>query len=406
MHASLAELLENLRPGMLWVAKDGLVRYANADAGVRTGLSTGRRLFDPDMSRAVAASVVDKQPREVKAVGLAAGPGKGPSELNCRVIPGLAADDAFVLISPQGGKEQGAGFDNLMQAIRSDVSEPLRKAQRALANNATRASGSAEEATLAQDLGELLTVVDRLVELSSLWSSSALLATDRIELWPMLQKAWAAVEPLATQRRVRVRFLAKNNTSDLSALYGSEHWLGRVFQECLEAAVRSTRADGQIDIEHNQLGPRAIVVFKDCGVFIGREARDAGVAMPEAAKSDKTEKARNATKADLAAPTKAGARELIGLKLCQHIVSLHGGELREESLDGLSNFIIDLPTGAPHRSDEQAMDIAQAQRYASDLAALMSRSRRKAAATAAAAIPSTPAAPAAPAAAPAAVPAA
>ena len=39
MHSTLAELLENLKPGLLWVSRDGLVRYANGDAGVRTGLA-------------------------------------------------------------------------------------------------------------------------------------------------------------------------------------------------------------------------------------------------------------------------------------------------------------------------------------------------------------------------------
>jgi hypothetical protein len=57
-------------------------------------------------------------------------------------------------------------------------------------------------------------------------------------------------------------------------------------------------------------------------------------------------------------------------------VTLHGGRLREEMEDGLRNFLIDLPTGAPHRSDSAQLDIAQAQRYARDLAALMARARR------------------------------
>ena len=133
MHASLAELLENLRPGMLWVARDGVVRYANADAGMRTGLSIGHKLFDPELTRAVADAVDDKAPRVVKSVGKPAAPGSAPRELNCRVIPGLARDDAYVLISNGPETEQGAGFDNLMQAIRTDVCDPLRKAQAAIA---------------------------------------------------------------------------------------------------------------------------------------------------------------------------------------------------------------------------------------------------------------------------------
>ena len=60
MHSTLAELLENLKPGLLWVSRDGLVRYANGDAGARTGLGPGRRLYDPDMASAVSAVVTGR----------------------------------------------------------------------------------------------------------------------------------------------------------------------------------------------------------------------------------------------------------------------------------------------------------------------------------------------------------
>ena len=87
--------------------------------------------------------------------------------------------------------------------------------------------------------------------------------------------------------------------------------------------------------------------------------------------------ARKPVKGAPAAKPMLAAREQIGLKLCQHIVALHGGQLREEEEDGLRNFLIDLPTGAPHRADEAAIDVAQAQQYARDLSALMTRARRK-----------------------------
>jgi hypothetical protein len=60
-------------------------------------------------------------------------------------------------------------------------------------------------------------------------------------------------------------------------------------------------------------------------------------------------------------------------------MSLHGGQLREEEEDGMRNFLIDLPTGAPYRAEDAAMDAAQAQRYAADLATLMARRRQKSA---------------------------
>ena len=370
MHASLAELLENLKPGLLWVARGGVVRYSNAEAGVRTGLATGRRLFDPDLLRAVEASVAGRVPRALTSVGLPAAPGGAPTELKCRVIPGLASDDAFVLINPAAGQDNGAAFDNLMQAIRSDLRDPLRQTQAALAQTRGPDQMLPAQAALGEGLEQLLTVVDRLVELASLWDSSSLLANDRIELWPLLQRARGEVEPLALQRGVKVRFRAQTEAAGLATLYGSERWLGRVFQECLASAVRSTRRDSLLDIEHRQLGPRALVVFRDSGVFSARDLRNEGVELSTG---------RKPAKGQPAAQPVLAASEQIGLKLCQHIVSLHGGQLREEEEDGRRNFLIDLPTGAPHRADEAAIDVAQAQQYARDLSALMTRARRKSA---------------------------
>ena len=71
MHASLAELLENLKPGLLWVAA----------VGVR------------DSERGAT------------------------SDLRCRVIPGLASDDASVLIGHDVTHDARAGYDNLVQVF-------------------------------------------------------------------------------------------------------------------------------------------------------------------------------------------------------------------------------------------------------------------------------------------------
>ncbi len=67
MHASLAELLENLNPGLLWVTRDGVVRYANGEAAQRTGLAAGRKIYDPDLVPSLAAELqrVDLPPREL-----------------------------------------------------------------------------------------------------------------------------------------------------------------------------------------------------------------------------------------------------------------------------------------------------------------------------------------------------
>ena len=74
--------------------------------------------------------------------------------------------------------------------------------------------------------------------------------------------------------------------------------------------MRSAPPGCLLDVEYRQAGPRAVVVFRDSGVF--------------------------------------AEQDQAGLRLCRHIVSLHGGQLREEDEHGRRHFVIELPTGAPH----------------------------------------------------------
>ncbi|MET0335282.1 MAG: sensor histidine kinase [Rhizobacter sp.] len=356
MHSTLAELLENLKSGMLWVSRDGVVRYANGEGGSRTGLAAGQRLYDPDMARTVSAVVAGRAARAVTALGAPAQLGGAIPELKCRVIPGLSADDAFVLIGRDPAMDGGAAFENLMRVIRHDMHEPLQTARDRLG-----AAGQGEGRDgLLEPLEEILALLGKLVDLAEMWGSSALLANDRIEIWPLLQSVWAEAQPVAQARSLKVRFHANAAAESLATIYGSEPWLRRVFSECLSSALRASRPGATLNIEHVQMGPRALIVFRDCGVFAPRNA--GSVELP-------TGPARPVQRLD--------GPDQIGLKLCQHIVSLHGGQLREEKEDGACNFLIDLPTGAPHRTDHTQIDIAQAQHYARDLAALMARSRGK-----------------------------
>jgi len=115
-------------------------------------------------------------------------------------------------------------------------------------------------------------------------------------------------------------------------------------------------------------------VFRNSGMWPAA-ARNAVVLNDANARKPGLQKPRGAPAAD-------GARDLIGLHLCERIIRLHGGLLREEQDElGLRNFLIDLPTGAPGRDGGDAhMDAAQAQRYAADLSALMARRRKSPAA--------------------------
>lgn len=376
MHTTLVELLENMKPGLLWVNREGSVRYANADAMERTGLAQGRRLFEPALQRAVAAAGTGQGPTTVHFTGIPGDFGAVAPTLECRVLPGFAKDDAFVLIAPDPSKDKDVAFDNLMQVLKSDLGDPLREAQARLGRVRESRDGSerGEVDELFDGVAELMSLLDRVADLAAIWGSGALLDNDRIELWNLLMKAWAQAEPLALSRGVTVAFKSQVANEQLPAMYGSEHWLMKVFQECIGAAVRSTRTGGTLTIEHKQMGPRALIIFRDSGAFAAN--------VPGAETLPRTGQRHRGR-------TDQKGRDYIGLRLARQIVALHGGALREENEDGVRNFLIDLPTGAPHRAEQGQLDIAQAQRYAKDLAALMARARKRPAATAA---PSGPAA--------------
>lgn len=358
MHATLAEIMENQRTGLLWVSQDGVVRYANGDACSRTGLSAGGRLYDPDLSMAVTRAVLARVSASVLTPGRAVGPDKPFSELSCRVVPGLAKDDAFIFIRDEVEGDPGVAVENLMQMIRFDLAVPLRETHEALATIDPSYAAAAQP--LLAGLADVIQVLDRLVDLAGLWGSTALTSNDRIELWPLLQSVWTELRPQAAALGVRVRFQSQDEVANLATIYGSASWIRRVFLECLEAAIQSAPWESTLLIEHRQYGPRALIVFRDSGVFshagigMALDTPDKGTARPKS------------------------ARERVGVQLCRQILSLHGGQLRDEVEDGVRHLIIDLPTGAPHRSADTQIDIAQAQRYASDLAALMARSRRQA----------------------------
>ena len=342
----MTELLESLKPGLLWVGADGLVRHANRSGVGRLGWASGQRIRDPELVRAVVAAALGHSGREL-SVTPTAHDGAKRAPVDCRVIPGLEGDDAFVLVNGHGEPEGPAQADTLMRAVRCDLRDPLRHVRAALevtrlADDGSRSHGLEMEALLDR-VDSLLDVADQLVDLAQLWDGAEMATDDRIELWALLQQVWAEVEPLSIDRQVRVRFTTDTRASELATLYGSARWIRRVFVECLKGAVRTTPAGGDLEVAHVQAGPRARIVLHDCPLFTPGTS-DQGA-------------------------------DAIGHQLCRHVLARHGGRLMEE-LDGeRRHLVIELPTGAPHHSDESGLAIAQAQRYARDLAALMNRAR-------------------------------
>ena len=115
MHATLAEILENQKSGLLWVTHDGIVRYANGDACSRTGLAGGSKLYDPDLVHAVERSALQRVSASLTVTGRPSVVGEAIPELRCRVVPGLAKDDAFVFLRDESSADAGIAYEWLVE---------------------------------------------------------------------------------------------------------------------------------------------------------------------------------------------------------------------------------------------------------------------------------------------------
>jgi hypothetical protein len=363
VNPSLLLVLEGLKDGLLWMSADGKVKYANANATLLSGLKAGLQMHDCRLRKAVQIIGMGKldKPVEMEFEPLA---GSRPL-LHAKAAPALSPGDVFVFLSPPAAYGDALALDNLMTVLRSDLGDPLKRLNRALeVAGANRDAGAIDEAV--EQSKSLADTLSRLVDLSELWSSDSLLADDRIEIWQLLQQAWDQSKPFAESRKVTVRLVCKVAPTDLPVTYASEFWVKRVVTESLQAALRAASPGATLDIEVRPMGPRILIVFRNSGMW------------PAAAYGAVMLNDANARRAPGAARPTVNAKDLIGLHLCERIIGLLGGQLREEMDEGLRNFLIDLPCGAPYRDtqNDQAMDKAQAERYAADLSALMARRRK------------------------------
>lgn len=335
MSSSLIELFERVPSGVLWVQVDGSVRHVNSEARRVSALRPGDMLRDPALLMAVQLVARVGIPR------LSSLSNSGRL-LRCRVMPGLGKDDSFVLLEGGGAVDETlGGADRLLRAVDQGLRAPLNRAASAL--QLWRDDSDPHGATmLVEQIDDLLVGLNRLLDLAGLWTTDGTGDDERIELWPLLQQAWAEVEPLGMARGVGLQFRSAGDAASQATLYGNRRWLRRAFAECLRSALSVVPAGEQIEIEHLQAGARARIVFRNRVLF-----------------------------ADAA----SGGLGAIALMMCRQVLALHGGTLVPEGAD--SEWVLELPTGAPAlvSTQDTTFGMAQAQIYARDLAELMQRSR-------------------------------
>lgn len=368
MNPIMQDLLERVEDGLVWANADGKITLANQKAQTFAGLKVGDTLPDSPLARAVAVIASGKLDRHLQ---LEFEPQFGTKQLLlAQVGPGMAAGEAWVYFKPPPAYGEALALQNLMTVVRTDLVQPLARFSSAMKSAMEGENPDGFKKAL-ESVTEVTDTVTRLVDLASIWESEDLLAHDRLEVWPLLNECWLRQESHAISKKLTVRLINRVDDVDLPVVYSSHFWLARVINESLWTAIKAVPNGGTLDIELRQMGPRILVVFKNSGMWPARASDATLLSDPNGQPpvQGKTETVKP--------PPPPNAKDLIGFHLCQRILSLHGGQLHEDEEDGLRNFVIDLPTGAPYHAEDAALDAAQAQRYAADLALLMARRRQK-----------------------------
>ena len=369
MNALMREIFESFHDGVAVVGVDGDVRYVNASGMAILGASPGKRIGNAKLNHAI----------EQLAKGYQSPPLRVPLEVDGS---GQIATQATVLRSPVGSDlvivlrdmvEENfyrTTLDNFYAYVTTDLADPIDRYAGRLESVGRMSSGlaDAERASLAESVADGRTLANhlrRIKELAQLFGQAPLMADERLPLKELLDFALAQFAGSATARRVELRFSVA--PEQLPPIYGSRQWLGRALAEFLDNAAKHAHQDGYVEIRAHATGTHVVLVCRNQGPTLGSRNRER-IQTPFNAPPG----SRPGATPSRSSPTRRPAR--IGLAICRKILELHGGAFKVTDGDDtdIVEFVMELPTGAPTR-DTHLLDIAQAQRYASDMARLMAR---------------------------------
>lgn len=362
--ASVYALFEAMPAPLLTFAVSGLVTYANSAAKQHPGRPQESMSGQPVIKSLVADAVLGKLKLPYDAeVELADG-----HRLQGRFMAGPAGlDIAFV------GKLQNAGsgsdsahtgtpgmhLKDIIELLRDEVGPPLNH----LAGQLKALPGSPAGTALEQSALALGRRLQRLADLIEVFGDDVMLTHDRIELVPLFDAVCRDLTERAQTMSVRIDLQRPEQT--LPPIYGNEKLIRRALHECLDNALLHSRQEvtgGQslsVEIRFTLSGEHVLVAVRNRGVTQLKVGGSVQL-QPFAARGSK----------DAPVPR-------LGLPLVQRIVGLHGGQMRLSSSDSDTvQVLMEFPTGAPQRGQAE-LGVAQAQRYAHDLAQLISRRKKE-----------------------------
>ena len=362
--ASVYALFDAMPAPLLTFAVSGQVTYANTAAKHHPGrpveVMAGQAVIKALLADATLGKLKLPYSTEVE---LADG-----QHLKGQFMPGPAGlDVAFVAQTPaqahalSGGGTPHMSLKDIIELLRDEVGPLLNHLNgqlRALPTNPH--SVALEQAATALDRR-----LQRLADLIHVFGDNVMLTHDRIELIQTFAAVRRELTPRAEKLGVQIEMLLPEQT--LPPIYGNEKLIRRALYECLENALVHSRKEVtsghtlQVEIRFTLSGEHVLV-----------SVRNRGATQLKVGGADQLQ--------PFAAPPAGAVGEPVtrlGLPLVQRIVGLHGGQMRLNTTEqDTVQVLMEFPTGAPQRGQAE-LGIAQAQRYAQDLAQLMSRRKKE-----------------------------
>jgi signal transduction histidine kinase len=356
MNEAFKLLFDQVKSGVVWVQRNGVVRYANKAAVQMTPVMLGQPMMDPVAERTVKAGGQGMLtlPFNFELTTQEA----HPDAIRAVLIPAPVGQDLMVVLNNVSEERwYSQALENLIGYIEAEMASPIEALSRQLPQieRLARQPSPQDVEALVRNAQVLSAKLGKLRDLVAVFGESAIQRDERILVNELLQQSLLEVMPQARGRNITVA--TQGLDAELPVVYGSRHWVTKAVSEYLEQSIRSARPGGLIELSVQAVGTRVIVRARNQGLFVSNhERRSAFVPFGVGDSS-----------------TPVAGRTSIGLALSERIVSQHGGSVRIEDEFDSVDFVLEIPAGAPATQDAQ-LSVEQAQRYARDMAQLMARS--------------------------------
>ena len=367
----LLTLLDLVESPLLLFNPDGHVVFTNR-AAKAMDTRPGMVLPSDARVRDLVRKIGKAQPLSSTEITVEVNSDIGVSLLRCQCAPKPIAGLVAMALSraPEAGPPPGPeapvataahlSLQQIVDLIKDDLAQPM---------DAVLQASSAQAMAVAPAVKVLNERLNRLSDLVNVFGDDVLIGDQRLMLPDMVRSVCQELAPAAQVRGVK--FVLEGDLLELPPVYGSSKLIRRALSECLSNAIAHARGEANaeqapaIRVGFVLSGQHLMITVANMGVL------NAKVLARHASAIFQAESIDSGTKGEGTPPLMQ-----IGLPLTHRILELHGGRLRIEDGNGELEVRLELPTGAPLKSNHH-LDLLQAHIYAEDLSTLLARSRKR-----------------------------